>query len=270
MSVRKIINCDLCGKIEFLSDYGLNHAHQIRSLLKKGGWKVDKRGGLDYCLFCSSDVELEEKDYPTLPKWSRFAVSGDPVTPAQAEEIIVRTDSLFFCSNYKEKENEFYEALGMKLIENGYPCTDSFKKVKEELKSLDLDFLGNSRIISAYIKGPHGWCDWNGKIFTNSYNLGKHPSVAAIRSDWIKIAEAFPFLNLRCQVFNGEYCEDDVKPAVEFIVSKGKVKTMKPKEALVLNSDTTGLSLMQNLLNVDRELGVNLSKFRNIIKRLKT
>lgn len=35
--------------------------------------------------------------------------------------------------------------------------------------------------------------------------------------------EAFPYLDLRCQLLSGESCEEEAKPVVEFIVKDGTV-----------------------------------------------
>jgi hypothetical protein len=49
-----------------------------------------------------------------------------------------------------------------------------------------------------------------------------------VARDWGAIAKAFPFLELKCQLFDREGCEDGGKPLVEFVVNGGTVTIGEP------------------------------------------
>jgi hypothetical protein len=182
-----------------------------------------------------------EEEYPNfryvgLPKWPALVVEGDPVTPEQAMEILIRTDPWYVSVNDREWERIVYELMGLPMEDQDdtlsqlrakWDLKDNFRR---EFGVLELEYLYNSQIASAYVGGPHGWCDWNGRIGTSNYNIGKWPIVEAVWSDWVKIAEAFPYLNLWSQLYSGEQCEEHSHPVIEFVVSGGKVKVQDPTE----------------------------------------
>lgn len=171
----------------------------------------------------------------SLPKWPAFTVEGASVTREQAAEILVRTNNWFLGTNDRAWEAEIMRALGVPVTrENGYTQVSWGKVavVRERIGVLPLEYLYNRRVASAWVGGPHGWCDWEGRIGCSSYNLGKWPTVKAVRAEWVLIAEAFPFLNLRAQLWSGETSEEGVVPLVEFVVRGGKVRTLIPKSPL--------------------------------------
>lgn len=190
-----------------------------------------------------------------LPKWPAIVVKGKPVTEDQAKEIIIRTDSFYFGCNDREWEaeinsmiygidagnarniNELDDYLRKKhnIDEKDwtayYTAKDSYSKKYGVLE--DLNYLHNSRIASSWIGGPHGWCSWNGRIGCSNYNIGKWPSVEDVYNEWVIIAEAFPFLDLKCQLMNCEAGEnEEPKPVVEYEIKNGKVKLYESKEIL--------------------------------------
>ena len=150
-----------------------------------------------------------------LPKWPALVVKGKPVTEDQAMEVIVRTDNFYFGCNdreweriingiiydieissihSKDFETQFKKKYG---IENQSDYYAKQEELKELYPPLDLAYITNSRIASSWIGGPHGWCSWNGKIGCSNYNIGKWPSVEEVYNDWVKVAEAFKFLDLK-------------------------------------------------------------------------
>lgn len=186
-----------------------------------------------------------------LPKWPALVVKGKPVTKDQAKEIIVRTSGFYFGCNDREWESIINELIfGIRATSNEFDKLlkekhgidekdfNKFWEVKESYYEKyspvkNLEYLTNSRISSAWIGGPHGWCSWNGKIGCSNYNIGKYPSVTDVYNEWVEIAKAFPFLDLKCQLMNGEAGEDEVPvPVVEFEVKDGEVKAYAPKEIL--------------------------------------
>lgn len=210
--------------------------------------------------------------YVDLPKWSRFVVEGDDVTPDKAAEIIVRTCDLYFYSNDHDWRRQVHKALGILSTTNTHgmssPDSDKIKKVKNELGVLDLDYLQNHQIASSYIGGPHGWCSWDGHIGCDGYNIGKYPSVKSVYKEWKQIATTWPFLKLRCQLWNKGYGEEDShqRPVIEYIIENGNVTVIEPKKKLrhpcavssfpvvLIRNGERGCTLD------DIELGVNAAK----------
>jgi len=191
-----------------------------------------------------------------LIKWPALIVKGESVTPEQAAEIIIRTNAYPFCSNDREFEVILNNLMfGVPkyygLIYGGWNDSISREEIEqvhkqienklEELKVLDIVELHNHQIVSSWIGGAHGWWKWDGTIFTNNYNIGKWPEVETVYEDWVKISEAFPFLNLKCQLLNKEAGDDEVeaKPLIEFVVKDGKVSMNIPTDLIV---EPVGLS----------------------------
>lgn len=173
-----------------------------------------------------------------LPKWPGLVVQGEPVTHDQAAQIIVRTDRWDMCCN----DRPWIQAVAQTL---GATYKDRYPHVQEDMADclkpygiLDLQYLHNEHIMSAYIGGPHGWCDWKGNIGCSGYNIGKYPSAEEVLEEWKIIAQAFPFLNLRCQLWNCEIYERDgfsetsAEPVIEYVVEQGTVSPKKPTEIL--------------------------------------
>lgn len=216
-----------------------------------------------------------------LPKWSGLLVKGKKVTIEQAKEICIRTNSRWMSSNHRIKNIEFINALygvNLKPNENKNDLLDAFRLEKtgnhleydweaydnciadaeDKYGLLNLDYLENSRVSSCWVSGHHGWCNWDGIIFTREYNIGKRPSVESVYDEWKEIAIAFPYLNLRAQLLDKEIGENDAKPVVEYIVKNGKVKMVVPK-ALLLEPEPSNL--------FDRsEIGVSLDYFKDALK----
>ena len=157
-------------------------------------------------------------------KWPGMIVQGENVTEEQAAEILLRTDSHLPTFKYGCNDRAFIAEV-QKLFPvakagDDLSWSEANAQNTETYKSLDVYLLSNSRIMSSWIGGVHGWCDWDGRIGCNNYNIGKWPSVEDVAEEWAVIAEAFPFLDLRCQLFNGE---TEVEPILMFTVKDGKV-----------------------------------------------
>lgn len=177
-----------------------------------------------------------------LPKWCRLVVVGDAVSEDQAAEIILRTSDLYFVTNDKEWQRQLHAVLNINHEKSSncyyYPSSDDLANANKSLGVLDIEYLQNMQIASCYIDGAKGWCAWDGHIGCDGYNIGKWPSVSKIFAEWELIAAAFPFLKLRCQIWNCEYGADtdDVnespKPVAEFIVENGTVSLVNPTKKL--------------------------------------
>lgn len=147
-----------------------------------------------------------------LPKWPGVIIWGDPVLPEQAEEIILRTMSLHLFSNCKEAMREFYGAMGVRVdLHSGAPDFGDLEKARESSRNLELGYLRNYNVLSAYVFGPHGWVQWDGTVGSRGTNVGKWPGADSIHDEWWLIARAFPYLSLTCQLHDRESCEDNPK-----------------------------------------------------------
>jgi len=173
----------------------------------------------------------------SLPKWPALAVVGEKITENQAAEILIRTDRWYFSRNDPRWYAAIWRMLDVPLDEYGNPDYDARLRVMKECRVLDLDYLCNDQIASSSIGGPHGWCDWQGNIGCNSFNIGKWPRIEDIDYEWRLIAEAFPYLKLRAQVYNCAVTEEreDKTPVVEWVVENGQVELREPTEPIPLN-----------------------------------
>ena len=192
-----------------------------------------------------------------LPKWPAMTVTGDHITPEQAAEVIIRTNEWHHGCNDRAWRRLVWDAIGAKVtVTNGHENSDfaSVEAARERLRGLRLKYLYNSRVMSSWIGGPHGWCDWSGDIHSTNYNIGKWPSVEEVRADWAAIAEAFPFLRLRCQLWSGEAGVSNIVPLIEFVVARGKVRTITPRTTLLYPKDL-GDTHLADLFRMNRERG---------------
>jgi hypothetical protein len=224
-----------------------------------------------------------------LPKWPAIVVVGDSVTAEQAAEIIIRTNTYLY-SNEREFVNQAkaliygltlddpseYDAdvkaiekiLGISAQGPGWNKIYEYREAREkELGVLDINYLSNHRICSAWIGGPHGWCDWDGTIGCHNYNIGKWPTVEEVYHEWCTIAKAFPFLELRCQLMNHEAsCEEMAEipgPVVEFRVSKGRVR-MVENPCVLRKTEFTDLDIA-GLMRPGAEIGCTLETLKDAL-----
>jgi len=180
-------------------------------------------------------------------KWPGLVVMGEPVTELQAAEILVRTANWPLSGNCGV-ERPFNQlagvactwARGLEYAERKARSEQNLH-IKQEFGALELSFLRNARIVSSWVGGPHGWCDWAGKIASCNYNIGKYPSVERVTEEWGILARAFPFLDLRCQVLSDKTCMDDLIPTAEWRVVGGTATLRAPTAPLMpaSRSETT-------------------------------
>lgn len=169
-----------------------------------------------------------------LPKWPQCYVTGKDITIEQSKEIIRRTDGFFRekCSgNDKKYEKRVRRTIGMPvapgIFEPRELWLEYYNKVEgwmEKWGGLDLIYLTNSWVSTCFYQGPHGWCHPDGKIgFID--NIGKWPDIEDVHSDLVKIADAFPFLEMGITLWSCESCEKGMKedkgPVVSFSVLGG-------------------------------------------------
>jgi hypothetical protein len=203
--------------------------------------------------------------YAELPKWSRMVITGDNVTKEQAKEIIVRTDDFNFSSNDVEWKKELYQSLNIPLEgQYCFPDHDKLKEVSKEMGLLNIYYLCNNQIASCSILGPHGWCSWEGNIGCD-YNIGKYPSIENVLKELELIAGTWKFLNMKCQLWNGECFEDEISPIVEFTVNNGKVIVGIPTKYETKEFPISNLKVLEK--NGERGCSINtFNKAINIVK----
>jgi len=223
-----------------------------------------------------------------LNKWPAMIVHGEKVTTEQAAEILIRTDSHIPkpSSNTHDYDKQVCRLFGVPYNGCGgekdpWPPYDkapdgfyrenwkALERLEKRMKTIPLGYLNNSRIVSSWIGGPHGWCNWSGDIFSNNYNIGKWPDVEPVYEEWSAIAKAFPYLELKCQLLSGETCEPGLRPLVEYSVSKGKVSVRGCEEgemsmAPAVECDITGLVFR----NPDREIGTHIKALEEALKKV--
>jgi hypothetical protein len=202
-------------------------------------------------------------------KWPGMIVKGEPVSSKQAAEILIKTDSHFpdfsFAGNDREFARSLNEITGVPIKRSGIEGYDKVYALAEKYGVMRLSYLDNSRIYSAWVGGPNGWCDWDGTIFSNNKNIGKWPSVEAVATDWMRILEAFPYLDLKCQLFDGETCEEDAKPLVIFHVLGGLVRVEDSDEPLDSFSESWNIA---NFFAPNRECGITVNELKEKIRQV--
>lgn len=177
-----------------------------------------------------------------LTKWPRLLVKGAAVTEEQANEILVRT----CVPSYLDVNDKVWAAVVRQIMHfrNSSPPQELWLKDRydervawckerwthndartRELGILGLSYLYNSQIASSWIGGAHGWCGWDGRIFCNTYNIGKWPSSKDVTEEWQEVAEAFPYLDLTAQLVTNEggYEDHPGELAGEWRVKDGTV-----------------------------------------------
>jgi len=190
-----------------------------------------------------------------LPKWPGLLVWGRPVNTVQASIIIIRTMPSYLSGADQIWMNKVSNILD--IDSNGIILSEEeIKTLKDRLGFLELFYLYNERIMSLYTGGIHGWCNWDGRIYCNSFNIGKWPSVNELFDEWSRIAESFPFLDLESQIldksigfFEPEY-QEQPKPLIKFSIKDGKVKIQEdPGDTIVdlpIYTDPTYITLKSN------------------------
>lgn len=203
---------------------------------------------------------ITEDQYPGLPKWPSVYVTGKSVTPEQARDIIMRTDTFVQTmspyagndrlfvervlrdSGWKElldEEERYYDEIrndpvaAREMRDKAFaPFSSSWElrlAWQEQMGVISTEYVYNSHFCSSYIYGPTGWCGLDGTIAVNGHNYGKWPNVENIVSDWRSLAKAFPYLDLCCTLHNEEArAEDPAIPVVTIKVCNGEVTVHEP------------------------------------------
>lgn len=224
-----------------------------------------------------------------LGKWPRLLVAGTPVTRAQANDILIRTNGWDWMTgndrewgatvkriahdtagmpieperqNYRGDDPEF-EAYAETMRAHW----DALHQWNTSMRILSLNYLSNARIYSSWIGGPHGWCNWDGMIGCSNYSIGKWPSVESVTEDWQALAAAFPYLDLRAQLV-AEESEGDV--AAEWRVTNGEVTVVdKPGDQILVPSGLEQSVLMAVAFRfTGRERGVSEERLAEALSQV--
>ncbi|MEU8151733.1 hypothetical protein [Nonomuraea sp. NPDC048901] len=225
------------------------------------------------------DQQHGGKSMSDLTKWPRLLVTGENVTREQANEILIRTDGLNPCINdrvWERTVKDLAEEFGRPRPYDYSRTSDNPESWREHYAAdqawrarmglLDLHYLRNARIASSWIGGPHGWCDWEGRIGCSNYNIGKWPSVEEVTEDWTAIAEAFPYLALHAQLVTDE---GEGTVAATWAVRDGKAALVEPAGQLapVPSDDVAGM-VFGLLYSADRERGVSINRLREALAQV--
>jgi len=198
---------------------------------------VDERTGV---ISVEQEIVIIDKEtgfHKGLPKWPQLIIVGDKVSKELAKEIIFRTDEFLvdpsshsggnnknFNAFYRKRAN--LESLNEMRSHDGHSWTlPNYDKVDHLYKVLGfvkLQYIYNNWGSSCFAYGPAGFCSPDGDIFF-CHNVGKYPEVKDIFEDFEAIAKAFPSLNMKAALYDGEECEDDTKFVVGFIIKNGEV-----------------------------------------------
>lgn len=210
-----------------------------------------------------------------LTKWPRLIVVPDktePVTREQANEILLRTNGPYFATNDRAFEKAMADVLGIEMIQReagGYRYWDMSWKAASEwyasIGGLDLHYLNNSRIVSSWIGGPHGWLNWGGNVGCSTWNIGKWPSYEEVSEDWSAIAAAFPYLDLHAQLITDEG-EGDV--AAQWRVTGGQAALVEPVEQFKPR-ELSDMDVMLRITGHGGERGVSLERLREAVAQLR-
>ena len=211
-----------------------------------------------------------------LTKWPRLIVipaKPEPLTREQANEILIRTNSPYLYSNDHAWERTVREILGhpRKSSTEG-PSAGGIRawiEAEEEWRAglgiLDLHYLYNSRIMSAWIGGPKGWVDWDGNVGCSTWNIGKWPSYEEVQEDWDAIAAAFPYLDFHAQLITDE---GDGDVAAQWRIADGKAAMVEPIERFQ-PQDLDEASILFRFTFAGGERGVSLERLREAVEQVR-
>lgn len=181
-----------------------------------------------------------------LGKFPRMLAVGEPLTREQTNEVMMRTNDWYYVScNDEEWEGIVGSILGWfdrfeELVEAG-ECADSWtgwwdakRRIGREygrmIGSLNLGYVDNEAIMSHGSLDPgmtNGWLNWDGTI-RGDWSLGvKYPEVEEITEEWVRVAQAFPFLRMHVQALSCGWGAEGAAPkdtiVAEWFIRDGRV-----------------------------------------------
>ncbi|MGW4731774.1 hypothetical protein ACWEQC_21870 [Streptomyces shenzhenensis] len=201
-----------------------------------------------------------------LTKWPRLLVTGEPITPEQADEVLIRTANPWLLQvNDRAWNATVARVFDLDATEYGHATAESTRAAVERYGFLDLTLIYNSRIGSSWIGGPHGWCDWDGRIGCSNYNIGKWPDVEDVTEDWELIARTFPYLDLTAQLVTDEGAGH---VAAQWRVKDGTAELRAPGEQLAELTELGELGDLFDRLLAGGERGVPEDRLRAAAARV--
>lgn len=203
-----------------------------------------------------------------LGKWPRLLVLGEQVTPRQAGEILLRTNLWTMWTNDRAWQQQVGDLARLPINDHGMFDFEAVRDFERRHQVLELNYLHNNRIMSLWIGGPNGWCAWDGAIGCGVYNIGKWPEIDAVTEDWAKIAEAFPYLDLRAQLVADEGAAGF--PAAEWRVAGGQVVLdLEPAELLRPLVELEEVDIIAHVLLPGGERGVSVPRLTEALNQLR-
>lgn len=179
-------------------------------------------------------------DQAHFGKWPGTFISGTKLTPEQALEVIRRTDTFF---DGQGGNDHAYEKKAWAILDHPYrdggpyprdlPPSDwnarwnAVDKWKADWGYVHTEYIHNSWISDAYIGGPSGWCHPDGTI-AMAKNIGKWPDSNEVYADLKTIATAFPFVDMQVLIVRNEVTDEDIIPAIGFLVKNGRARPVLP------------------------------------------
>lgn len=215
------------------------------------------------------DKQISDLAVGCLPKWPQMLVSGVQVTLEQAFDIILRTDRFLTDPDGYSNNREFskwYKAESnlVALLEtrkypegHEYQTTnwEKYRQLQESIGFVSTEYVSNDWAASCFIGGPHGWCSPAG-VISYADNVGKWPNIREVYDDWVKIAEAFPFVDAHVTLMSGESCEDETYPVINFRVKDGAVELDSPDTSVHHNIETRNVDDMINHIKYGCDTGL--------------
>lgn len=209
-----------------------------------------------------------------LTKWPGLLVVGENVTPEQAQKILIRTDTHMF--NYQCASNDYNlndELCEIISLDKDLPFDEYWEEVRKLRKRYncldDLYYLRNDRIASTWVGGPKGWCNWDGTIGCNVYNIGKWPEYKDLLEEWQLIAKEFPFLDLTCQITDRENSmaleDGECNPVLQFEIKEGLVKVKTSELKLIIEPEDYPIAMLSASLSNhprDWESGISVEELK--------
>lgn len=179
-----------------------------------------------------------------LGVYPRMLVTGIAVEDAQAMEIIRRTDRLF--GSLTSNDHPYLVRVARKLripLWEQYDLhgdgdhqealarwDDAHRRWLAAWDYVETEYVTNDWISDQFPFGPHGWCHPDGTI-GHIDRVGKGPIAEEVYSDWCRLAQAFPFLDLGVSLVREGLYEGEVDtPQVGFLVRGGQVRVVDPAE----------------------------------------
>ncbi|QPL14111.1 hypothetical protein QEH48_gp082 [Streptomyces phage TurkishDelight] len=200
-----------------------------------------------------------------LTKWPRLLVTGQPITPEQADEVLIRTANPWLLQvNDRDWNATVARVFNLDVADYGHATMESTRAAVERYGLLELSLIYTSRISSSWIGGPHGWCDWDGRIGSSNYNIGKWPEADHVTAEWELIARTFPYLDLTAQLVTNEGAG---QVAAEWRVKNGTAEPCTPGAQITELTELSEADVIGRLF-LGGERGVPEDRLRDAAARV--